>query len=169
MKGLNSWRKSHFLASDLIAALILTGVVVLLLYFTSEGAAAYEAVKGNSTELYKSTAGVSGTLMGISMAIVVLAITFWQTNWYQLIKEDERASHQIWATLKQTTWFLALLTITSLFCMAANSEDSPSKWTIVPYLIALSMALVRLLRAIWVVQRMTEIAVAASRNDPGEQ
>ena len=166
MKGLNSWRKSHFLATDIVAALLLTGVVVWLLYFTPSGVAIYEHIKGNATNLYKSTATIAGTLMGFSMTIVVLAITFWQTDWYQLIKEDNRASHQIWATLKQTTWFLALLTMTCLICMAANLEDKPAKWTVVPYLATLSMAIVRLLRAIWVIQRMTGIAVAASRNSP---
>ena len=169
MKGLNSWRKSHFLASDIIVALLLTGIAVSLLYLTPTGTTAYEYVEGNSTGLYKSTATIAGTLMGFSMTILVLAITFWQTEWYDLIKEDERASNQIWATLKQTTWFLALLTITCLACIAANAEDQPAKWTIVPYLTALSMAIVRLSRAIWVIQRMTGIAVAASRNSPPKQ
>ena len=169
MRGLNSWRKAHFLASDIIASLLLTGLVVWWLYFTSTGASIYENVQGNSTNLFKTTATISGTLMGFSMTIVVLAITFWQTDWFDLIKEDERASQQIWATLRQTTWFLALLTGTSLVCMVVKIENEPARWTAIPYLATFSMAVARLLRSIWVIQKMTGIAVAAARNTTSER
>lgn len=169
MNRLNSWRKAHFLASDLIIALLLTAFAVWILYFTTTGAAAYTHVHGNSASLYRTTATIAGTLMGFSMTIIVLAITFWRTNWYDLIKEDEQSSLQIWTTLTQTTWFFALLTITSLICMTVKVENEPVKWTVIPYLATFSMALTRLLRSIWVIQKMTGIAVAASRNSNPNQ
>ncbi len=165
MRSINSWRKSHFLGTDAVLAVSVASLFSSLVYMPEVGPVIYEQIEHNLLLLYRTTTTVAGALMGFSMTVTVLAINFWQAKWFDLIKENDKSTHEIWTTLKQTTWCLALLTGTSLFVIAAGGGHSPAKWTIVPYLIALSVALARLMRAVNIIHRMMDIAIQASRNN----
>ena len=165
MKLFNSWRKRHFLGTDAAIALLLASIAVLLAYVTGTGIEIHKHIQPNLLMLYRATATVSGSLMGFSMTVTVLAINFWQAKWFDLIKRDDKNIHEIWATLKQTTWCLASLTSTALAIIAASGEGTPAKWTIIPYLVALTLTVARLARAVNIVHRMMDIAIEGSREE----
>ena len=165
MRAINSWRKRHFLGFDAVIALVVASAAISLAYTTQVGINAHTHVEQNLLVVYRTTATICGSLMGLSMAVAVLAIDFWQGKWFDLIKRNDKATHEIWATLKQTTWCLGLLTVTSLFVIAAGGDGTPAKWTIIPYLIILSLTLARLARAVSIIHRMLDVAVQASRNN----
>ena len=130
MKAIISWRKRHFLGSDAVIALVIASVTLSLAYTTDIGIDVHKRVEQNLLILYRTTATISGSLMGLSMAVAVLAIDFWQGKWLDLIKKNDKSTYEIWATLKQTTWCLGLLTATALFVIVAGGGSTPVKWTI---------------------------------------
>ncbi len=164
MTQINTWRKAHFLASDMMLAILVAGMAVGLLCYTSLGATIYGNIKDNAENVYRTTASLAGALMGFSMTVTVLALNLWQTRrWFDVIKSEGETSQQLWTTLKQTTWFLAFLTATSLTSLLLSAEDEAGKWILMSFLTVLSLTSARILRSIWIINRMTEIAVAASR------
>lgn len=165
MKTFNTWRKMHFLATDMLFALLGACLMALFAYFTDSGIYAYKYIEGHLLILYQTTATIAGALMGFSVAIMMLGLNVWKEAWFDLIKRDDKSTHEIWSTLKQTNWCLALLTATSLFVMATVGGNPPAKWTIIPYLVTSSVAVARLLRAVSIIHRMVDIAVQASRNN----
>lgn len=165
MRAINAWRKRHFLGTDAALALLLASLVIAAAYVTEIGANVHQYVEQNLLLLYRATAAISGALMGFSITVTVLAINFWQSDWFDLVKQNDKSTHEIWATLKQNTWCLALLTLTSLCIIAIGGGDVPAKWTIIPYLIAVLIALARLIRAVTIIHKMMDIAVEASRNN----
>ncbi|MDE2788725.1 MAG: hypothetical protein OXL37_19000 [Chloroflexota bacterium] len=165
MGAINSWRKRHFLGTDALIALFVSTLIVMAAYVTEAGTNVHVHFEQNLLMLYRTTATIAGTLMGFSMAGTVMAINFWQDKWFDLIKRDDKSTREIWVTLKQTTWCLALLTATALFVIAAGGGSTPDKWTIVPYLIAFSIAVARLMRSVSIIHRMLDIAVQALRNN----
>ena len=163
MRAVNSWRKRHFLATDVVGALLLSLILIGILHFTTAWDILYGCVGDNLAMVYRTTASVSGALVGFSMTITVIALNSWQTDWFDLIKQDEKSTREIWKTLRQTTWSLVLLTVISLVCTLIDSEGEISKWTVTLFLLGLSIASARLIRAINVIHKMTEIVVAGSR------
>ena len=157
--------QGEFLVSDVLLAILLTGVTVTLLWSTGMDAVIYGNIEDNTANVYRTTASLAGALMGFSMTVTVLALNLWQTKkWFEVIQRYERISQQLWRTLRQTTWSLALLTATSLISLLLAVGDEPGKWVLVSFLTVFSIASARILRSIWIIHRMTEIAVAASRN-----
>lgn len=164
MRTLNSWRKRHFLWTDSIGVLLLLSVLITVVHFTGIWDTVYKHIGDNLVTLYWTTASVSGALIGFSMTITVIALNLWQTDWFDLIKLDEKATLEIWKTLRQTTWWLVFLTVTALICVLIGDSVEASKWTLVLFLIGLSLASVRLVRAIALIHKMTEIAIAGMRS-----
>lgn len=170
MKSFKSWCDRHFLGSDILFSIIIALIPIALLHFIVAWENVYDRFGSNLIVVFKTTASVSGSLIGFSMAVNVLALNLWQTDRFNLIKLNFEATRGIWTTLNQTTWYLVLLTGVSLLCIFLSSECDTLTWTIITILFisALTISAARLFRAIYIISKMIEITIAASKVNESE-
>ena len=163
MRSLNSWRKDHLLGTDIAISLLILLILYGLIHYTPLGHNVKEYFDFNRMIMYRTTATISGSLMGFSITITVLAINLWRTKWFPLLKEDLAVTKQIWTIMRQTTWCLAMLTVLCLALMMVKEDSTIVVWAMTVYFGLLLITLVRLFRAIRVIHQMAGIVVSASR------
>lgn len=149
------WQK-HFLGVEAVIAAV--PVVALATWFIAfEGATEVdEFLKGNRTSIYRTTAGIAGTLLGFSIAVASLVLNFSGSSRLALVR---RSPHYptLWKTFFQTTRFLGLLTATALVCLVWDRDNEPVAWLILPFCLFLGLSATRLLRVIWILEQIIEL------------
>ena len=117
---------------------------------------------GQRMNLYRTTASISGTLLGFSIAVSSFALTAFSSNRLTIVK---RSPHYktIWTTFFQAVWFLGALTITSFVCLLFDRENAPTTWLVIPFFLFFGLVTIRLIRAIWILQKTVGI-IAQSDN-----
>lgn len=141
-------------------------MTVALLAWLPQTSLAFEAqIDDNRANIYKTTASISGTLLGFSMTISTLVLGHWNSPRLNLIRQNQQRSHELWTTLRQATWFLALLAIASVVAMILDKDGAPCKAAMVPFVLMLALTMVRLGRSIWIIQEISRIMAAGTRSD----
>ena len=160
MGGFGQWWQQHFLGAEAVSAIIVsTGITISLWLPTTEPM--IEAQLADSrTDVYRTIATMSGALLGFSMTISTLVLGYWDSQRIRLIREHPQRRHELWTTLIQSTWFLALLALSSIVAMILDKDTAPSKYAMIPFLYFFSLAIARLARAIWIIQGIVKIVSA---------
>ena len=156
MKLLPQFWQKHFLGIEASIAIAPTvALATWLLFFGGENEVE-GFVKGNRTSIYRTTAGIAGTLLGFSIAVASLVLSFSGSPRLVVVR---RSPHYptLWKTFFQTTRFLGLLTATALVCLVWDRDNDPVVWLILPFCLFLGLSATRLLRVIWILEQIVEL------------
>lgn len=148
-----------------MAAVIIIAVVAVLACLPQTAPMIDAQIEGNRTNVYKTSATIAGSLLGFSLTISTLVLGHWSSPRLKPLRQHRQRSHELWTTLHQTTWFLALLTITAIVAMVLDGDRVPCKPATLIFLLVCALALVRLCRAIWIIQEVTRIIAAGTQSD----
>ena len=158
------WRR-HFLRLEATVAVLPS--LALLAWFVLFGGIVWvdDFLTGVRTDLYRTTAAVAGTLLGFSIAVASLVLSFVPAERLSLLRESEQYP-SLWKTFFQTTRLLGALTLTALVCLVVDKDESPLTWMIVPFCLFVSLSVARLMRVIWILE---QIVMLVSRPEPNER
>lgn len=156
------WRR-HFLGMD---ALIAFGLAVALTiwYLSFEGTDYIEELlQGNRTNIYRTLASISGTLLGFSIASASLTLNAVSSPRLAVLRNSKHYP-ALWKTFFQTTWLLGALTLTSIVCMIWDRDSAPITWLVVPLVLLACLSVVRLAKMIWILQRVIGLVAKPSQD-----
>lgn len=158
------WRR-HFLGVE--AALALVPALTLLVWFVlGDGRECVDGLmSGVRADIYRTTATISGTLLGFLIAVASLVLSFVSTERLTLLRTSEHYP-AMWETFFQTTRVLGALTVTALVCLVFDKDGGSLPWLVVPFVLFLSLAFARLLRVIWILEQIIELV---SRPSPASR
>ena len=160
------WEK-HFLGMDALIAVALAIALAIWLVFQGERHVE-ELIQGNRTNIYRTLTGVSGTLLGFTLASASFALTAVSSPRLAVLR-NSRHYPALWRTFFQTTWFLGALTVTALVCMIWDRDSAPTTWLVVPLVLFTCLCVVRLARTIWILERVIGIVAKPSPNSGATQ
>ena len=155
------WQR-NFLGVD---ALIAFGLAVALAiwYFSFEGTDyVEELLQGNRTNIYRTLASISGTLLGFSIASASFTLNAVSSPRLAVLR-NSRHYPTLWRTLFHTTWFLGALTLVALICMIWDRDDAPTTWLVIPLALLVCLSVFRLARVIWILEQVIGIVTKPSR------
>ncbi len=160
------WRR-HFLGVE--AALAVTPALTLLVWFVlGEGRGCVDGLMSEvRADIYRTTATISGTLLGFLIAVASLVLNFVSTERLTLLRTSEHYP-AMWETFFQTTRVLGALTVTALVCLVFDKDGASLPWLVVPFVLFVSLSLVRLIRVIWILERIIGIVSRPSPATPLE-
>lgn len=160
------WRR-HFLGVE--AALAVAPALALLAWFVlGEGRECVDGLMSDVRgDVYRTTATISGTLLGFLIAVASLVLGFVSTERLTLLQTSQHYP-AMWETFFQTTRVLGALTVTALVCLVFDKDGASLPWLVVPFVLFLSLSLVRLLRVIWILERIIGIVSRPSPTSPLE-
>lgn len=149
------WRE-HFLVAEAGASAVpAVGVAIWFAFFGGESCIE-DFIDGNRANIYRTTATIAGTLLGFSIAVASLVLSFASSERLAVLR---RSKHYpaLWKTFFQAIRLLGALTVTALVCLIWDKENAPLTWLVIPLLLFASLAAVRLLRVIWILEQIVTI------------
>lgn len=149
------WRR-HFMEVEALAAVLPNILLVIWLVFFDGMSAVNDLVSGNRANIYRTVASIAGTLLGFSIAVASLVLNFASSPRLAVVRRS-RHYPELWKTFFQTTRFLGGLTVIALVCLIWDKDDAPLSWLVIPFCLFLSLAIVRLVRVIWILEQIIGI------------
>lgn len=153
------WER-HFLGVEAVIAV--SPAVALAIWMGYEGESCVEELlHGNRGNIYRTMTGVSGTLLGFTLASASFALNAASSPRLAVLR-NSRHYPALWKTFFQTTWFLGALTLATLVCMIWDRDHGPTTWLVVPLVLFVGLCIVRLARTIWILERVIGIVTKPS-------
>lgn len=155
---LKKYYKLHFLGIELVLTLIFLTIVVILTNKYIGFNVIELSLNGTRTTLYGTLAAVAGAMLGFVITGLSVLLT---TNNDKQMEQLRKSKHYktIFIIFFSTSKYLGLLLITSLISLVLDKDNSP---IIALTIIALSLTIIvgiRLLRCIWVLEKIVEIQI----------
>ena len=168
MRALLKYWHGHFLGIEAVVAIV--PGVALATWLVGYGGDLHvdQFMDSNRANIYRTTAGISGTLLGFSIAAVSLVLNSASSPRLSLVR-NSRHYPVLWKTFLQTTKSLGALTVISLVCLTWDRESSPQTWLVVPFCFLLTLSILRLFRVVWILEQIITIVTApVTRQDDAD-
>ena len=146
------------------------GLTVLLfcwMFFFDGVAYVQELMQGNRLNIYRTTATIGGTLLGFSITSLSLTLSFSLSPRLDLLRNSPHYP-ALWKTFAQATRYLGGLTISALVCLAWDKESAQIPWLVIPFCLFVGLSTVRLLRVVWIIERIVCIISKPSQSTPSD-
>jgi hypothetical protein len=149
--------RRHFMLAEFVAA----GFLFIFLVVWSllvDRSVVLDHLGGNRLTVYSTTASIGGSLLGFILTAVSVIIVFGEMPRFQLLRRSGQY-RTVFAAYFQAIFWLAALTLIAFAGIFADTEARPSLW--LPYLVIFFglVSFVRVCRCVWILKRMTEIAI----------
>lgn len=155
----------RFLGAD-AAAVFVVATVIAIIGSVPQLEALFDGLSdSNRANLYKTTATIAGTMMALTLPVSALIIGHWRQSRLRLIREARKPQTQLWKTIHQTTGYLFLLLIVSMVLLMVDGEIMPFRYALPTYVLFAGLAVVRLLRTIWILQNITMVIITDRDDD----
>ena len=158
------WERCFLLADALAVSISVIGFGIWFFFYGGEPKVG-EFISGNRVNIYRTLATISGTLLGFLITGVSLAISNTTSDKFAILRES-RHSSSLWKTFLQAIKFLGLLTVTAFLCLLFDRDKSPSTWLVIPLYLFVALSIVRLLRVIWILEKIVGIVTKPSPATP---
>ena len=149
------WKK-RFLFAELVLAILLA-LTFAIWYDAFNGATATSALlEGNRAALYGTTASILGSLLGFVITATSIVLGFSTSDRLAIVRESAEYP-TLWKTFSATIRALAFGTIIALSCLLFDRDSAPTHWLTILLVFAVLLSLLRISRAIWVLEHIIEL------------
>lgn len=164
MRTIGGFWDRHFLAYEMVTAIVVTFGVAIYVFVFAESTFAESSIFANRATVYRVAATVGAALLGFTGTIVAVI--------YGLI-DAERLKHLRRSAQNATLWrvffsamrCLGLLVVVSFAGLITDHEGEPIMPLVIVFLYASLLALFRVARSVWLLQRIIEIMALPSLSD----
>ena len=162
-KRLRTFWQSHFLGVEAFSGLLVAIAFAFCLGMV-DGVEEQvnELLKTNQQAVFGRVATIAGTLMGFGIAVAAFIMpTVMSSERFRLLRSNNQFN-DLWRTYSQVVKCFGLLTVSSLVCLVLDASSTPFLWSLVPLVFFLSLSVLRMLRAIWLLERIIGIVLASN-------
>ncbi len=152
MNIIKYWKR-NFLICELILSVITVLLIILFIKIFKLELDLINSLYDIRLQMYGTISGISGALLGFVITALSILLTLTDNEALKTLKKSPFFP-QAYKVFLNTSQFLALTTIVSLFGLAIDKDCEPRIW--VSYLIMWSIivSLFRLARCFWVLENM---------------
>lgn len=152
------WRQNFLLAEFLVA---LMGTAGLLLWcLRGNGFQEIEKlVHGNRGQIYGTLASICGSLLGFVIATLSVVLGFTASRRLDILRKSKHY-RQLWGVFTSAIRVLGFTTFAWLIALFIDRETCPRLPLLIVCFGATVLAILRLARAVWVLERIVEILIA---------
>lgn len=161
------WRK-YFLGVE--AGLVVVATIIFAAwFFRFDGSPwIHNLLKDNRANIYGTLATIAGSLLGFSVAATSIVFGLLSSERLALLKKSKHYP-KLWKTFFQAIQCLGILTIVVLVSLILDKEDAPISWLVIPVVLFVGLSVVRLTRAIWILEQIIQIlAMPTSSSDSSD-
>ena len=153
MKRLIGFWQVHFLGVELVAAGILTGVLILWIEAFDRYGSVEEILRDNRTALYGVMASIFGSLLGFAITTTAIIIGFAQSPQLEVVR---RSTHYptLWKVLTSTIRWLGVALVVSIVAFVLDRDDDSVQLLSYVFVATGLVAGLRLARTVWVLENV---------------
>ena len=118
-------------------------------------------VSNRAIELHKLVAIVAGSLLGFTLTTTTVALNIQSFPRLDRVRSSENYM-EMWNTFFRTMRTLGLLTLISIICLMHYKPTSLNRWLELPLFPLIGLAVLRMIRIIWILQRLVQIIAKPS-------
>ncbi len=165
MGSLRDFYHRHFLWLELLFALLAACLFAALVEMAWDRAAFQAFLKGSRQSLYSTVASLASSLLGFVIAVVPIVLGFGQMGRMRIVRMSGHYP-EVFRIFFQAMYWLSLAVIGAIAGILFDTDDCPH--VVVTYLMAflLFAVVARVLRCIWILRRITTIALQDSGSGP---
>lgn len=158
-----AWRVRFLLYEGLLSQLLALAFVGLDRYCISAEVSAL--LLGNRAAFYGTLASIAGSLLGFVITAVSILLAFDSAPSLKLLRDSEHYG-MLWSTYKSGIRAMAVATVVSVAALVLDRDDSPSRASLYLVVAAVSFAVVRLARCLWILEKVIDIVTRRRPKDP---
>lgn len=162
-----SWRQRFLEFEFCIAVLVAAG----LLAWWKFGAATEvlsDIVKGNRSSIYGTMASLSGSLLGFVIATQSIVLGFSGSERLTILR-NSKYYKQLWKVFTSSIRVLGSTTLLWLVALFFDRDASPRPLLLICCLAVTFLALLRLARCVWVLERIVEALTTKNGQEESSQ
>jgi hypothetical protein len=151
-----SWWRKHFLGVGLAVAMIITALLVY--WWRSLGGASVlnGLVHGNRAAIYGTLASIFGSLLGFIITALSVVLSVSSSERLMVLRESTYYP-QLWAVFTSAIRVLGMTTVFWLTALFLDRDAKTRPIILVVCLGASTLAVLRIARCVWVLQRIVEV------------
>lgn len=159
MKFFPSWWRKNFLIAELGVAASTLLALLLWWHFGAGKDSLAEIVHGNRAPIYGTLASIFGSLLGFVITSLSVVLTFSTSERLSVLKQSKYYP-QIWKVFTSAIRWLGASTVAWLIALFLDKESSPEPHCLLACIPVAVLAIFRLIRCGWVLERMVETLTA---------
>lgn len=168
MKSLISFWNRNFLFNELILS-ILISIAFAIWYQKFDGHLFLNTLLAkNRPEIYGTFASITSSLLGFILASMSITIAFLNSKSLKIIRQSKHHL-MLWKVFTNATWAFALATLMSLILLIFDRDQLPNAALLLISFFAIMLALLRLVRVIWVLNHVIIIVAADAGSEDTSQ
>lgn len=142
---------------DLVAALLLSAMLVGLVEAVWGRSQFTEALHGTRQGIYIALASIAGSLLGFAVTTVTIVTAFVRSPGLRLVRES-RHHGTLYLAFFSTIRCLALATVTALVALVVDRDICPLVWASYAVFATTTVAILRLYRCVWLLEKVVCLA-----------
>lgn len=167
MKTFVNWWRVNFLRAEFWLSVIVAVAFVLWATFGGGSAHIDTLLKGNKGAVYATLASIFGSLLGFTITAVSIVLGFSASEKLGIVR-DSAQYPTIWQTFIAAIRALGTATIASLVGLVIDRDSSPVHLVLYVAVWAAILAVLRLVRTVWVFENVIDIVTMPSKARSGD-
>ncbi|WP_157800951.1 hypothetical protein [Bacillus solitudinis] len=150
--------RAHFLGIELCVSFVIIGLTI----FSLDKWGSYSLIQTNLNEIrdvfYGTLAALSGALLGFVITGLSVLLTSSSNEQIERLRKSKQYK-VVFKVFFSTSKYLGILLLTSLICLVFDKDSNPMIWLTFACLWSLMIVTFRLLRCIWVLERIVQLHI----------
>lgn len=168
MRLVPQWWKVHFLWAELGLAVVLALGFIVWVEGCGGGATVDRTLSGNRSALYGTLASISGSLLGFVITTVSIVFGFSTHERLSVVRESAHYP-TLWRVFTSAIRWLGLATVFLLAALLTDRDGSPLRVSMYVCCFGLIVAVFRLARCVWVLEKIIGLVTSSSKARRGDQ
>lgn len=166
MKSLRQFWRANFLPVEFAVALLLgLAFVIWSEILGGKGCLSY-ILTNNRAAIYGALASIFGSLLGFAITAVSIVLGFSQLDILAVVRNSVHYS-TLWKIYISAMRVLAFATIVSLVGLVGDKDAAPHFWALYLAAVMALLAIVRVARCIWVLEKVIALVTAPPKERIG--
>jgi hypothetical protein len=153
----------HFLGVELSLCIAAESLMVWWAISWGGGAVLDGVLDGNRAQIYSTMASLFGVLLGFVITMTTIVLGYATQDRLSVVRKSP-AYGKIWKTFMSANWTLSLATVAPFIAMIIDRDASPRHWIMYVCMFFSMLAIVRMIRCMWILGHIIALVTAPSPN-----
>lgn len=158
------WWRKNFLKVELAFSCFVSIVLIIWWKYENGDRALLDIVNANRSQIYSTLASIFGSLLGFVITALSVVLGFSSSEKLSVIRNSVNY-RQLWDVFTSTTRILGFTTLSWLAALFLDREKLQRPWILLLCLAMSFLAVARLARTIWALERIVEIITTKPEQD----
>jgi hypothetical protein len=158
-----TWWRKNFLSVEFGIALFVTAILLLWWKYGNGIAVLKEIVHGNRGQIYGTLASIFGSLLGFVITALSVVLGFSSSDRLKVLRSSSYYK-QLWDVFTSAIRVLGVTTILWLAALFFDRDGAPKPLILVFCLSISFLAILRMGRCVWVLERIVEVLTLKSES-----